>query len=931
MTCLKNIKSIKARHTLFKYATEATTNNKIPDLPLSTLGVAILLNLIPLHVNAIVWSGANSPDFLSANNWETQSVPTVDDDIYIGAYLGQGSYYTPEISSGQNFLHNGELRIGLDDRSTGASLSINGGTLSSQNSAYLGYASGSMANLRVSGTDSNWTVNNSLYIGYGGQGDLTIAQGGSLNSLGNTFLGDAARSRANVSLMDPGSVWNNSGNLYVGRQGSAYMVISNGASYISHFLDVIGHGESSSGQVSVRGHGSSWIGDNALMVGRFGKGTLLITEGGQVSSGVAGQIATELGSSGKVTVRGAGSLWSTNDLDIGLKGDGTLILNEQGQVSATGRVIIASDPSSVGTLIIGNGYAPGQLLTKRVQFGLGDGKIIFNHHATDYIFDATINDGMDNAVGSYTGLIGDGLIEAYSGRTVLNNAHGNFTGTLQAANQGILQVNGDISSATASILAGGTLEGVGVVGNTTNAGILSPGKSIGTFTINGNYHGDDGELHIETVLGDDSSATDRLLIGGDATGTTLVRVSNLGGLGAQTGNGINLIQVTGLAEDNAFLLAGDYITDDGQQAVVAGAYAYTLQASGSAAVPGHEWYLSSALIPINRAGGGSVVGSPLRYQAGVPLYEQYPQVLAALNTLPTLQQRVGNYSWAASPDSQSRAWGRIEGGYQTADPTRSTSDSQRDIDVWKLQTGIDTPLNQTADGSLLVGGVNFSYGKASADISSYFGNGKIDASGYGLGSNLTWYGNSGIYIDGQLQMIWFDSSLSTRTGGRTLASGNNGQGYASSVEVGKRYPLSHGLSLTPQIQVNYSRVDFDTFHDAFGSEVSLKDADSLQARVGVSLDSETIWMTKEGTANRRYIYANLNLHNELLNGSNVEVSNSRFSSRDERQWVSVGAGGTYEWKNGRYGLYSNVNLKNATHNLSDNYALGGTLGIRVNW
>ncbi|MGI3089802.1 MULTISPECIES: autotransporter outer membrane beta-barrel domain-containing protein, partial [Yersinia pseudotuberculosis complex] len=92
-----------------------------------------------------------------------------------------------------------------------------------------------------------------------------------------------------------------------------------------------------------------------------------------------------------------------------------------------------------------------------------------------------------------------------------------------------------------------------------------------------------------TVLGDDDSATDRLVINGDATGTTSVRVNNAGGLGDKTLNGINLITVDGLAQDDTFLLAGDYVTTDGYQAVVAGAYAYTLQADGEAATAGRNW------------------------------------------------------------------------------------------------------------------------------------------------------------------------------------------------------------------------------------------------------------------------------------------------------------------------------------------------------
>ncbi|SUP85818.1 autotransporter protein [Yersinia pseudotuberculosis] len=500
------------------------------------------------------------------------------------------------------------------------------------------------------------------------------------------------------------------------------------------------------------------------------------------------------------------------------------------------------------------------------------------------------------------------------------------TGALTLAEGGALSSLGD------SVLSGNLISAGGILLSNHYTG----GNGTATddrLTVTGTYLGENngsGEgawLTLDTVLGDDDSATDRLVINGDATGTTSVRVNNAGGLGDKTLNGINLITVDGLAQDDTFLLAGDYVTTDGYQAVVGGAYAYTLQADGEAATAGRNWYLSSELM----------LTEGVRYQAGVPLYEQYPQVLAALNTLPTLQQRVGNRYGAPGAladlnfDDNQWAWGRIEGSHQVTDPARSTSGSQREIDVWKLQTGIDVPLYQSQDGSLLTGGVNFTYGKAKADIHSFFGDGRINSAGYGLGTSLTWYGNNGVYVDGQLQTMWFDSDLSSRTEGHAVASGNNGRGYTSAIEAGKGYALGNGLSLTPQMQVTYSRVDFDTFRDPFDSEVSLQEGDSLRGRIGVSLDKETTWSAKDGTTRRSHIYSHLDLHNEFLNGSKVQVSGVEFATRDERQSVGLGAGGTYEWQNGRYAVYGNVNLLGATRNVSDNYAVGGTIGARVSW
>ena len=113
-----------------------------------------------------------------------------------------------------------------------------------------------------------------------------------------------------------------------------------------------------------------------------------------------------------------------------------------------------------------------------------------------------------------------------------------------------------------------------------------------TLSVAGNYVGHDGTLVVNTVLGDDHSKTDLLKIAGDTSGATNVQVINLGGAGAPTVNGIKLVDVSGQS-NGKFSLLGDYVTKDGQQAVVAGAHAYTLHQGGTEASDGN-WYLRSA-------------------------------------------------------------------------------------------------------------------------------------------------------------------------------------------------------------------------------------------------------------------------------------------------------------------------------------------------
>ncbi|PSH11012.1 autotransporter outer membrane beta-barrel domain-containing protein, partial [Yersinia pseudotuberculosis] len=105
-----------------------------------------------------------------------------------------------------------------------------------------------------------------------------------------------------------------------------------------------------------------------------------------------------------------------------------------------------------------------------------------------------------------------------------------------------LAEGGALSSLGDSVLSGNLISAGGILLSNHYTG----GNGAATddrLTVTGTYFGENngsGEgawLVLDTVLGDDDSATDRLVINGDATGTTSVRVNNAGGLGDKTLNG----------------------------------------------------------------------------------------------------------------------------------------------------------------------------------------------------------------------------------------------------------------------------------------------------------------------------------------------------------------------------------------------------------
>ncbi|WP_018183118.1 autotransporter outer membrane beta-barrel domain-containing protein [Kaistia granuli] len=548
----------------------------------------------------------------------------------------------------------------------------------------------------------------------------------------------------------------------------------------------------------------------------------------------------------------------------------------------------------------------------------------------------TLDGPLGNLYVGTAGVAGTGIFLT-NGSTLESNQHGlNIWGnlTLDAGTTFLSDVNDDAGNPG----RGDTY----ITGFLTNGGTISiaDGAADDDLKVNGLYTGNNGTLVVDTVLGGDTSATDTMtFLGGTAVGNTSVVVNNIGGTGAQTVEGIKIINVSG-ASDGAFSLVGDYEIA-GQQAVLGGAYGYTLWKNGISTPDDGDWYLRSQLAPTGSNPGG------LLYQPGAPVFEAYAGVLLGLNSLSTLQQRVGNRSWSGGAvDTDSKLageplssiegrgiWGRIEAAHTSIDPAVSTTGSNYDFDTLKFQAGVDFSVLENESGKL-IGAVTGHYGHASADISSSFGNGSISTDGAGFGGTLTWYGNSGFYVDGQAQVSWYDSDLGSDVLGN-LASGNDGTGYALSLETGKRIGLDNGLSLTPQAQLVYSSVDFDSFTQTYEGRdiaaVSLLNNDSLRGRLGMSLDQNESWRGENGLVSRSHIYGIANLYYEFLDGTSVDVSGATLASRDDRFWGGVGLGGSYDWNDDKYSIYGEGSINTSLQNVADSYDLKGTAGFRVKW
>ncbi|WP_354681190.1 autotransporter family protein [Cupriavidus plantarum] len=574
-----------------------------------------------------------------------------------------------------------------------------------------------------------------------------------------------------------------------------------------------------------------------------------------------------------------------------------------------------------GTLQIGNGGTSGSLASD----------VVANSGAT-LAFNRSDSYAYNNVISGAGGVAQNG-----TGITVLTAAQ-TYTGPT-TVNLGTLAIDGSITSPV-TVNAAGTLSGTGTIfGNVTNTGSVAPGGGSGVLTIAGNYLGNGGTVRVNTALGGDASATGRLVVTGDTSGTSQVRVVNVGGAGALTSDGIKVIDVQG-ASNGTFTLAGDYMFQ-GQQAVVAGAYGYRLFKNGVTTPNDGGWYLRSSLLD------PAVVGAPAAAAGGallaptVPLYEAYSSVLQRFNELGTLQQRVGNRSWspnAAVPAEQEAgkpiigrgAWARVEGSNAHVDPSTSTTSASYNVRMWKFEGGVDAPVVENAAGTLVVGPI-FHYGIANSSVSSMFGNGAIDATGYGFGGTATWYGNNGSYVDARATLTWYDTDIRSSTLATKLANGNRGSGVATSLEAGHQLPLGGNWSITPQAQLAWSQVRFDAFTDQYGANVSRDNGNSLVSRLGVSLDHETKWTAGNGKTHRSHVYGITNLYYDFLRGTSARVADISVVSKEQALWAGLGVGASLNWDDDRYTVYGEVLARTSVQDFGDSNAIGAKLGVRIKW
>ena len=440
----------------------------------------------------------------------------VSNDGYLGYNSGSLGSMTVN-GTGSTWTTSTHLYVGASGEGT---LDVTyGGFVSTLQTGFIGYNSGSTGAVTVSGNGSTFT--GSLKVGGFGNGTLDITDGGTVNS-GSFDIGRSSGSTGVVTVSGAGSTWSNSLWIVVGYEGDATLDITDGG-VVDGQWSVIGERPGSTGAVTVSGDNSELTTSGDIIVGEYGNGTLNITGRGAVSNAY-GYIGSYSGSTGTVAVSGDNSEWTTsNDIIVGEYGNGTLEITDGGAVSTMQSGVIGDNSGSTGAMTVsGNGST----FTGNLGVGgLGNGALNITDGGTvsgsvGHIGSSSGSTGvvtvsgagaiLDTSTPIVVGYEGDGTLNITDGGVV--TGAGCSIGSWYDST-GTVTVSGDDSEWTTS--SGHII--VGKYGNGT-LNITARGAVSNAYGYIGSYSGSTGAV---TVSGDDSEWANAydLVVGSSAEGT----------------------------------------------------------------------------------------------------------------------------------------------------------------------------------------------------------------------------------------------------------------------------------------------------------------------------------------------------------------------------------------------------------------------------
>lgn len=673
----------------------------------------------------------------------------------------------------------------------------------------------------------------------------------------------------------------------------------------------------------------------------------------------------------------------------GNKGETTLV---GGDISTTGEIAHGLVIYNGGRMSVTGTQIQNEGKNAAVIFANRDTLSKDNDVSTVNITDSTLISSMGSIVASFGAALDvtfNNVIAPRSGSGLLINAFDadpgehaavNFTaknsslyGNIIAAPENVVSVRledatltGAAKNATNMALDQGGVwtvtDNSSVSQSVSNAGTLAfsapTGGQFKTLTTQ-NYTGNNGTLIFNTLLGDDKSQTDRLVITGNSAGNSNVQVNKAGGNGAQTVEGIELISVGGKSEG--------IFTKSGR--IAAGAYDYDLVKKNK------NWYLTSTqanpvnpgiseekpvippidpgtseqpvtpaepiipadpstpLPPVNPLEPARPTEHIFRPETG-----SYAANMLAANTLFTLSlhDRLGETQYTDVLTGEKKVtsmWLRNQGGHQRSQMADGQNKTQANRYV--VQLGAD--LAQWSSDGLnryhlgVMSGYANQKSHTHSSVTGYGSRGNIN--GYSTGIYGTWYANaankSGLYMDGWLQYQWFNNEVN---GDNLDAEKYKSRGFTASLASGYSFLLGESKSrqgmtrtfwLQPQAQVTWMGVKAKEHIESNGTRVQGDGQNNIRTRLGVKAYLKGHSAIDEGKDRTFQPFVEANwLHNSKNFG--VTLDDTRVSMAGTRHIGEIKTGVEGQLGN-NLNLWANIGQQMGDKGYSDTQA---ALGVK---
>lgn len=702
-------------------------------------------------------------------------------------------------------------------------------------------------------------------------------------------------------------------------------------------------------------------GSEGIRSGQSGSSILLgndatIETSGTSSTGIyaASSSKTELGNNATITVNGASAhaVYSTN-ATVNLGDNATISVNSSGKAASYSKAPRGLFAISRGSINLAGGTA----IT-----------MVGDHSTESYAISTETGGTVDGSAGGR--FLIDGDLHAAGGTNATSSLpQQNSTITLNMTDNSLWSGASYITSATA---------GTGVISlqmsdatwNMTNSSTLTDltlnsgavvnfghvgGEPWQTLTINEDFTGNGGKLVFNTVLNDDASETNKLTVLGNTTGNAFVAVNNIGGTGAQTVEGIEIIEVAGNSDG----------TFEKASRIVAGAYDYNVVQKGN------NWYLTSFIPappdpvdpvdpdPVDPDPVDPIIPDPVdpdpidpvdpvipgpeephvppvteqqyRPEAGSYLANNY-----AANTLfmTRLHDRLGETQYVDMLTGEKKVtslWMRNVGAHTRFKDGSGQLKTQSNSYV--LQLGGDL-AQWSSDGldrwhiGAMAGYAN-SQNRTQSSLTGYHSRGQV--TGYSVGLYGTWYANdadkTGTYVDTWALYNWFDNKVM----GQELATEKyKSSGITASVEAGYSFKLGeserNSYWLQPKAQVVWMDVQADSHREANGTRVKDDTDGNLMTRLGVKAFINGHNAIDDGKSREFQPFVEANwIHNTQTTSVKMDdVSNDMRGTKNIGE-LKVGVEGQIT---PRLNVWSNVAQQVGDKGYSDTR---GMLGVKYNF